>query len=109
MRPAELGELIRNPKMGKDLHKLITMVPRLELSASIQPLTRSLLKIDLVLTPDFRWDEDKHGFVEPFLIMARAPPIQYFRESSVLEFACVSRAVWDLAGVDLGGGLSASL
>lgn len=72
MRPAELGELIRNPKFGKAVHKMISMVPRLQLAASIQPLTRSLLRIDLVLTPDFRWDQEQHGFVEPFLIMVRA-------------------------------------
>ena len=71
MRPAELGELVRNPKMGKAVHKLVHMIPRLELSASIQPLTRTLLKVDLVLTPDFTWKEEHHGYVEPFLIMAR--------------------------------------
>jgi pre-mRNA-splicing helicase BRR2 len=69
MRPAELGELIRNAQLGRVVHKLISMVPRLQLDASIQPLTRNLLRIDLVLTPDFRWDEEQHGFVEPFLIM----------------------------------------
>lgn len=73
MKPAEIGELIRNPKFGKAVHKMISMVPRLQLSASIQPLTRNLLRIDLVLTPDFRWDTDQHGFVEPFLVMARPP------------------------------------
>lgn len=71
MRPAELGELIRNPKFGKLVHKMICMVPRLQLAASIQPLTRNLLRIDLVVTPDFRWDEEQHGFVEPFIIMVR--------------------------------------
>jgi hypothetical protein len=72
MRPAELGELIRNPKFGKLVHKMISMVPRLQLAASIQPLTRTLLRIDLVVTPDFKWDVEQHGFVEPFIIMVRA-------------------------------------
>ena len=72
MRPAELGELIRNPKFGKPVHAAIASIPRLQLSASILPLTRALLRIDLVLTPDFRWSEAQHGYVEPFLIMVRS-------------------------------------
>lgn len=27
----------------------------------MQPITRSLLRVDLVITPDFRWDEKIHG------------------------------------------------
>jgi pre-mRNA-splicing helicase BRR2 len=71
MRPAELGELVRAPKLGKLVHKMIATVPRFALDATIQPLTRALLRIDLVLTPDFRWDDEHHGYVEPFLILVR--------------------------------------
>jgi len=28
----------------------------LELAAHVQPITRSVLKIDLVITPDFKWN-----------------------------------------------------
>lgn len=52
----ELGELIRLPKMGKLLHKLVHQFPRLELAASVQPITRSVIKIDLTITPDFQWE-----------------------------------------------------
>ncbi|GIL50154.1 hypothetical protein Vafri_6292 [Volvox africanus] len=64
----ELGELIRVPKMGKILHKLIHQFPRLELAAHVQPITRTCLKIDLTITPDFAWEDKVHGFVEPFWI-----------------------------------------
>ena len=50
----ELGELIRLPKMGKALHKLVHQFPRLELAAHVQPITRTTLKIDLTITPDFK-------------------------------------------------------
>ena len=56
-------------KLGKVVKKMINMVPRLQLDASIQPLTRGLLRVDLVLTPDFQWDQEVHGYVEPFLIL----------------------------------------
>ncbi|CAK0763687.1 DExH-box ATP-dependent RNA helicase DExH12 [Coccomyxa viridis] len=65
----ELGELIRLPKMGKTLHRFVHQFPRLELGAHVQPITRSVLKMDLTITPDFQWDEKVHGFVEPFWIL----------------------------------------
>jgi pre-mRNA-splicing helicase BRR2 len=65
----DIGELIRFPKMGKTLHRFIHQFPRLELAAHVQPITRTLLKVDLTITPDFQWDEKIHGYVEPFLIV----------------------------------------
>eukprot|EP00898_Chlorokybus_atmophyticus_P007000 jgi/Chlat1/7300/Chrsp58S06941 len=65
----EIGELIRFPKMGKTIHKFIHQFPKLELAAHVQPITRSVLKIDLTITPDFQWEEKVHGFVEPFWIL----------------------------------------
>ncbi len=45
------------PKYGKTLHRLVHQFPRLQLSAHVQPITRSLLKVDLSITPDFKWEE----------------------------------------------------
>lgn len=41
----ELGELVRFPKMGRTLHKLVHQFPRLELSAAVQPITRTVIKV----------------------------------------------------------------
>jgi pre-mRNA-splicing helicase BRR2 len=38
------------------VHKLIHQFPRLELAASVQPITRTVVKVDLTITPDFQWD-----------------------------------------------------
>jgi pre-mRNA-splicing helicase BRR2 len=67
----ELGELLRIPKMGKPLHKLVHQFPRLELAANVQPITRSIIKVDLTLTPDFQWDEKVHGFAEPWWVIVQ--------------------------------------
>ena len=67
----ELGELLRIPKMGKALHKLVHQFPRLELSAAVQPITRSVIKVDLTLTPDFAWDEKVHGYAEPWWVLVQ--------------------------------------
>ncbi|CAL8467727.1 g7265 [Coccomyxa elongata] len=73
----ELGELIRLPKMGKLVHRFVHQFPRLELAAHVQPITRSVLKMDLTITPDFQWDEKVHGFVEPFWIIVEDSDSEY--------------------------------
>lgn len=67
--PNEIGELIRMPKMGKTIHKYIHQFPKLELSTHIQPITRSTLRVELTITPDFQWDEKLHGQSEAFWIL----------------------------------------
>lgn len=59
--PNEIGELIRMPKMGKTLHKYVHQFPKLELATHIQPITRSTLRVELTITPDFQWEEKVHG------------------------------------------------
>lgn len=64
---SDLGELVGVPKMGRVLHKLVHQFPRLEISAAqIQPITRSLLRIDLTLTSAFQFDVNVHGFAQLF-------------------------------------------
>eukprot|EP01094_Clydonella_sp_ATCC50884_P027740 TRINITY_DN8091_c1_g2_i1.p1 TRINITY_DN8091_c1_g2~~TRINITY_DN8091_c1_g2_i1.p1 ORF type:complete len:1853 (+),score=962.58 TRINITY_DN8091_c1_g2_i1:598-5559(+) len=64
----QLGDLIAFPSQGKMLHRHIHQFPRLELSAQVQPITRSLLKIDLTLTADFNFVESHHGHAEGFWV-----------------------------------------
>ncbi|KAI6657806.1 U5 small nuclear ribonucleoprotein [Oopsacas minuta] len=65
----EIGELVRNPRLGKVLHKLIHKFPKLELSTQIQPVTRSSLLVELIIMPDFQWDEKIHGEFQGFWIL----------------------------------------
>lgn len=69
LQPNEIGELIRAPKLGKTIHKFIHQFPKLELSTHIQPITRSTLRVELTITPDFIWDEKVHGLSEAFWIL----------------------------------------
>lgn len=64
-----LGELVRFPKMGRRIHQCVHQLPRLELTAHVQPITRSVLRVDLTLTPDFAFDENVHGNAEPFWVI----------------------------------------
>lgn len=71
LRHTELGELIRQPQYGKTIHKCIHQFPRFELSSHIQPITRSTIKVQLTVTPDFQWDDKIHGSSEAFWIIVQ--------------------------------------
>jgi len=66
---SDLGELVGVPKMGRTLHKLVHQFPKLELSAHVQPITRSMLRIELTLLPDFQYDIKVHGYVQLFHVI----------------------------------------
>lgn len=53
----------------------------------MQPITRSLLRIDLTITPDFRWDEKFHGASELFWILVEDVDgeIIFFHDQFVLR------------------------
>lgn len=70
LNPPELGELAGLPKAGKLIHKFVHHFPKLDLQAQVLPITRSLLRVDLTITPDFDFDEKVHGGgAEPFWIV----------------------------------------
>ena len=41
----------------------------MELVTYVQPITRSLLRVELKITPDFMWDEKVHGTAEAFWVI----------------------------------------
>ncbi|GJD07113.1 Putative U5 small nuclear ribonucleoprotein 200 kDa helicase [Galdieria sulphuraria] len=73
LSPAELGELFRSPKDGKTIHRLLHLLPRMELAVHVQPITRSTIRMELTLTPDFLFDSKVHGAGEPFWIWVEDP------------------------------------
>ncbi|KAG8908173.1 DEIH-box ATPase [Tulasnella sp. 403] len=69
LQPPELGELIGIQNAGKTVHRLVHCFPKLDLQAHVQPITRSLMRVDLTITPDFQWDERYHGTAQIFWIL----------------------------------------
>ncbi|KAF2473024.1 Sec63-domain-containing protein [Lindgomyces ingoldianus] len=68
MEPAEIGQLVHNHKMGNVISKLLDNFPTLSVEAEIAPLNRDVLRIQLFLTPDFRWNDRHHGTSESYWI-----------------------------------------
>ncbi|CAH2058393.1 unnamed protein product [Thlaspi arvense] len=77
----ELGELIRNPIMGRALHKSIHHIPKLNLLAHVKPISRSVLRVELTVTPDFQWDDkyvDEDHYLDFTVPISEPLPPQYF-------------------------------
>lgn len=67
--PPRMGELLGMPKQGRQVCNMIAKFPRLELAAQCQPITRSMLRVELTITPNFEWDDEIHGRAEQWWIM----------------------------------------
>ncbi|KAH8433695.1 ATP-dependent RNA helicase BRR2 [Aspergillus melleus] len=67
--PPRMGELLGMPKAGRVVCDLVAKFPRLEVQAQVQPITRSMLRVELTITPNFVWDEGVHGTAQDFWIL----------------------------------------
>ncbi|OIW35365.1 Sec63-domain-containing protein [Coniochaeta ligniaria NRRL 30616] len=67
--PPRMGELLGMPKAGRTVCALVAKFPRVEINAQVQPMTRSMLRVELAITPNFEWDDDVHGLAESFWII----------------------------------------
>lgn len=56
LKPQDLGEMVKIPKMGKTLHKYIHIFPKLEIQAVVLPVTKSMIKMELTISCDFQYD-----------------------------------------------------
>ena len=67
--PPRMGELLGMPKAGRTVCNLVQKFPRLEVQAQVQPITRSMLRVELTITPNFQWDDSIHGTAQDFWII----------------------------------------
>ncbi|PVH88595.1 Sec63-domain-containing protein [Cadophora sp. DSE1049] len=68
--PPRMGELLGLPKAGRTVCNLVSKFPRVEVQAQVQPMTRSMLRVELTISPNFEWDDEVHGSAESFWIIA---------------------------------------
>ncbi|RPA76659.1 pre-mRNA splicing factor [Ascobolus immersus RN42] len=69
MDPPTIGQALDMHRQGKTVHALLERFPRLEVQAQVQPITRSMLRVELTITPNFVWDDNIHGPAEAFWIL----------------------------------------
>ncbi|CEJ81732.1 Putative RNA-dependent ATPase RNA helicase [[Torrubiella] hemipterigena] len=67
--PPRMGELLGMPRAGRTVCGFVAKFPRVDVQAQVQPMTRSMLKVELAITPNFEWDDALHGTSESFWII----------------------------------------
>jgi antiviral helicase SLH1 len=68
MESSEIGALVHNYKMGNTLSKLLDNFPTLSIEAEIAPLNREVLRMKLLLYPEFYWNDRHHGMSESYWV-----------------------------------------
>lgn len=61
MEEKDIGVLIRYAPGGKVVKQYLSYFPNISLSANVSPITRTVLKVDVLITPEFVWKDRFHG------------------------------------------------
>ncbi|XP_021733961.1 DExH-box ATP-dependent RNA helicase DExH14-like isoform X1 [Chenopodium quinoa] len=69
MEEKDIGALIRFVPGGKTVKQYLSFFPMVLLSATVSPITRTVLKVDLLVTPDFIWKDRFHGTAQRWWIL----------------------------------------
>jgi hypothetical protein len=88
----EIGAMLRHPAAGGQIKGCVESFPRLELSAQLQPITRSVLRVQLTIKPRFNWKDRAHGQVGTWLGPVCRPVI--VRRVAGDKVQCASGGCW---------------
>jgi len=70
LKADKLSELLRCDRhQGEKIYRFLKYLPKLKIEASVKPVTKSSLKIDLSMQPDFSWNDRYHGSSEKFWVL----------------------------------------
>lgn len=86
MTANDIGHLISHVRMGPVVKACVNQFPTLSMSASIQPITRTVLKVNLTINADFDWNERVHGFGEPFWVWIEDAESEHMYHSEYVIF-----------------------
>lgn len=68
MSSSDIGAALRHPAAGQQISYAIKSFPTLAIEPHVQPVTRSVLRIQLDITPQFTWHDAMHGSALRWLI-----------------------------------------
>nr|CAD7458407.1 unnamed protein product [Timema tahoe] len=82
MDEKEIGNFLRHAKMGQTVKRCAEEFPMVEMEAALQPITRTVLRIRLTVSANFRWNDKVHGKTsENFYIWIEDPENNYMYHS----------------------------
>ncbi|XP_076004539.1 activating signal cointegrator 1 complex subunit 3 [Genypterus blacodes] len=74
MRKDEIGHMLHHVNIGLSVKQCVHQIPSITMEANIQPITRTVLRVRLIVSPDFRWNDQVHGSVgEPWWLWVEDP------------------------------------
>ncbi|KAJ6262851.1 hypothetical protein Dda_1408 [Drechslerella dactyloides] len=68
MDALEIGDLIHNKKVGYDIKRIVNTFPIISVDVETAPLNRDVLKVRLIINPQFDWNDRLHGNSESYWI-----------------------------------------
>lgn len=51
------GHMLHHVNIGLKVKQCVHQIPAILMEATIQPITRTVLRVRLTITPDFRWND----------------------------------------------------
>ncbi|XVF11809.1 hypothetical protein REPUB_Repub08aG0059500 [Reevesia pubescens] len=69
MEEKDIGALIRYAPGGRLVKQYLGYFPWINLSATVSPITRTVLKVDLLISSDFIWKDRFHGAAQRWWIL----------------------------------------
>lgn len=86
MDPKEVGEIIHNQRSGAHIVKCAQEIPMINIDATLHPITRTVLRIRILIEADFRWNDGVHGkFAQPFWIWIEDPESNFIYHSEYFQ------------------------
>ncbi|XP_057689624.1 activating signal cointegrator 1 complex subunit 3 [Corythoichthys intestinalis] len=74
MKKDEIGHMLHHVNIGLTVKQCVHQIPSISIEASVQPITRTVLRVRLIVTPDFHWTDQVHGSVgEPWWLWVEDP------------------------------------
>ncbi|CAF4635325.1 unnamed protein product, partial [Rotaria sp. Silwood2] len=61
MDAKDIGIMIHNARLGKEIKAYASYIPILHIETQLQPITRTVLRIKLTITAAFKWSDKIHG------------------------------------------------
>lgn len=86
MSQKDIGEMLRNQKYGGLVKKSAEELPLIDIEASLHPITRTVLRIKISITPNFKWNDRVHGkTAESFWIWIEDPESNFIYHSEYFQ------------------------
>ncbi|XP_048349860.1 activating signal cointegrator 1 complex subunit 3 [Sphaerodactylus townsendi] len=74
MRKDEIGHILHHVNIGLKVKQCVHQIPSITMEATVQPITRTVLRVRLNITSDFKWNDQVHGTGgEPWWIWVEDP------------------------------------